>query len=56
MMLKESTVFQENIVCGSTQSIADELVERSIKNQVRYMGRNDATAIVIAVDEYPDSQ
>ncbi len=55
-------VLGERIVCevmhgsGSTQSIADELVERSIKNQVRYMGRNDATAIVIAVDEYPDSQ
>ena len=38
---------------GSTQSIADELVERSIKNQVQYMGRNDATAIVIEVEEYP---
>jgi protein phosphatase len=37
---------------GPSQSIADELVERSIKNQVQYMGRNDATAIVIAVDEY----
>ena len=37
---------------GSTQSIADELVERSIKYQVQYMGRNDATAVVIAVDEY----
>ena len=37
---------------GSTQSIADELVERSIKNQVQYMGRNDATAVVIAVDEH----
>ena len=37
---------------GSSQSIAEELVERSIKNQVQYMGRNDATAIVIAVDEY----
>lgn len=37
---------------GSTQAIAEKLVERSIKNQVQYMGRNDATAIVIAVDEY----
>jgi serine/threonine protein phosphatase PrpC len=37
---------------GSTQSIAEELVERSIKNQVQYMGRNDATAVVIAVEEY----
>ena len=37
---------------GSTQSIANELVERSIKNQVQYMGRNDATAVVIAVSEY----
>ncbi len=36
---------------GSTQCLADELVERSIKNQVQYMGRNDATAVVIAVDE-----
>ena len=37
---------------GSAQSVAADLVERSIKNQVQYMGRNDATAIVIAVDEY----
>ena len=40
---------------GSSQSLAEELVERSIKNQVQYMGRNDATAIVIAVDEYSGS-
>ena len=37
---------------GSSQAIAETLVERSIKNQVQYMGRNDATAIVIAVEEY----
>ena len=37
---------------GSSQSIAEELVERSIKSQVQYMGRNDATAVVIAVGEY----
>jgi len=36
---------------ASTQAIAEDLVERSIKHQVKYMGRNDATAIVIAVDE-----
>ena len=41
---------------GSTQAIAEKLVKRSIKNQVQYMGRNDATAIVIAVDEYPVGQ
>ena len=41
---------------GATQSIADELVERSIKNQIQYMGRNDATAVVIAVDEYLTGQ
>src|SRR5260221_5435574 len=32
---------------GSSQALAEELVERSIRNQVQYMGRNDATAIVI---------
>ena len=37
---------------GPAQAIAEELVERSIKNQVQYMGRNDATAVVIAVEEY----
>jgi serine/threonine protein phosphatase PrpC len=37
---------------GSAQSIAEELVERSIRNQVQYMGRNDATAIVVAIGEY----
>ena len=35
----------------SPESVASELVEQSIKNQVQYMGRNDATAVVIAVDE-----
>ena len=37
---------------GSAQSIADQLVERSMKNQVQYMGRNDATAVVITADEH----
>jgi serine/threonine protein phosphatase PrpC len=32
------------------QAIADELVHRSVRNQVQYMGRNDATAVVAAVD------
>ena len=41
---------------GSSQAIAEKLVERSIKKQVQYMGRNDATAIVIAVDEYAIGQ
>jgi len=41
---------------GSAQSIAQELVERSIRNQDSYMGRNDATAIVIEVGEYPAGQ
>ena len=45
-------VLRETICAGvSTQAIAEDLVERSMKNQVKYMGRNDATAIVIAVDE-----
>jgi protein phosphatase len=29
---------------------ARRLVERSIENQVKYMGRNDATAVVVAVE------
>lgn len=40
----------------SVQAMADELVERSIKNQVQYMGRNDATAVVIEVGEYSAGQ
>ena len=39
---------------GAPQSIAEDLVERSIKNQVQYMGRNDATAVVIAVGRAPE--
>jgi len=35
---------------GDVQAIADELVQRSVRNQVQYMGRNDATAVVAAVD------
>jgi protein phosphatase len=55
-------VLGERVVCevmqagGSTQFIAEELVERSMKNQVQYMGRNDATAVVIAVQEYSASR
>jgi protein phosphatase len=37
---------------GDAQSVAGELVERSIKNQVQYMGRNDATVIVVGVEEF----
>ena len=37
---------------GNAQSVAESLVEQSIKNQVQYMGRNDATAIVVEVAEF----
>jgi serine/threonine protein phosphatase PrpC len=40
---------------GDVQAIADELVQRSVRNQVQYMGRNDATAVVAAVDN-PERQ
>lgn len=36
---------------GDVQAIADELVQRSVRNQFRYMGRNDATVVVVAVEE-----
>jgi protein phosphatase len=36
---------------GDVQAVADELVLRSVRNQVRYMGRNDATAVVMAVEK-----
>lgn len=36
---------------SDVQTIADELVRRSVTNQVRYMGRNDATAVVVAVEK-----
>jgi protein phosphatase len=35
---------------ADVQSAARRLVERSIENQVQYMGRNDATAVVVAVE------
>src|SRR4051812_12983850 len=50
-------VVREAILTGfSAQGIAEDLVERSMKHQVQYMGRNDATAIVIAVDEMSSLQ
>ena len=55
-VLGERIVREVMVKAGSAQSIADELVERSIKYQVQYMGRNDATAVVIAVDEYSAGQ
>ncbi|HEX4986982.1 MAG TPA: PP2C family serine/threonine-protein phosphatase [Burkholderiales bacterium] len=35
---------------AGAQEIADRLVERSMANQVQYMGRNDATPVVVAVE------
>jgi len=36
---------------GDVQTIADELVRRSVSNQIQYMGRNDATTVVVAVEK-----
>jgi serine/threonine protein phosphatase PrpC len=45
-------VMLEAIEAGAEpQPIAEGMVERSIGKQVKYMGRNDATAIVVAVEE-----
>ena len=33
------------------QTIADDLVRQAVTHQVQYMGRNDATAVVVAVEE-----
>jgi len=51
-VLGERVVREIMYASGSAQTLAEELVEQSIKNQVQYMGRNDATAIVIAVEEF----
>lgn len=37
---------------GDPQRIADELTQRSVRNQAQYMGRNDATAIVATVEQF----
>jgi serine/threonine protein phosphatase PrpC len=37
-------------LASDPQDAASALVERSIGNQVQYMGRNDATAVVVAVE------
>lgn len=45
-----NTVLQEVLSSeGNVQSMAGELVDRSVQNQRRYMGHNDATALVIRV-------
>lgn len=44
--MRESLAESEDV-----QAAATGLVDRSIKNQVQYMGRNDATAVVVAVEE-----
>jgi serine/threonine protein phosphatase PrpC len=49
-VLGERTLREVLQAGGSAQLIAEDLVERSLKNQVQYMGRNDATAIVVAVE------
>lgn len=40
----------EVLADAEPHAAAAMLVERSIKNQVQYMGRNDATAVVVAVE------
>lgn len=44
-------VLGEAMQGGEPQVVADELTQRSVQNQARYMGRNDATAIVVAVEQ-----
>jgi protein phosphatase len=45
-------VMRETIESGrGAQAAADELVQRSIRNQKSYMGRNDATAMVVQVEQ-----
>ena len=36
---------------GDVQTVADELVRRSVGSQIQYMGRNDATAVIVAVEK-----
>jgi len=36
---------------GDPQAIAEGLTQRAVRNQVRYMGCNDATAILAAVEQ-----
>lgn len=36
---------------GDPQRAADELTQRSVRNQAQYMGRNDATAILVTVEQ-----
>jgi serine/threonine protein phosphatase PrpC len=44
-------VVREVLEAGlDVQSSANELVQRSVRNQISYMGRNDATALVVAVE------
>lgn len=45
-------VMREVLDAGSdVQAVAHELVRRSVTSQVQYMGRNDATAVVVAVEQ-----
>jgi protein phosphatase len=41
---------------GEPQRAADELTQRSVRNQAQYMGRNDATAILATVEQSPSAQ
>jgi serine/threonine protein phosphatase PrpC len=49
----ERGVRETLVDAADPQAVAEELTERSMRNQVQYMGRNDATAIVIAVNRHP---
>lgn len=49
-VLGESVMREVLEAGGDVQTVADELVQRSVTNQARYMGRNDATAVVVAVE------
>jgi protein phosphatase len=50
-VLGERTLKELLLSFSDAQQLAQELTERSMRNQVQYMGRNDATALVAVVRE-----
>ena len=49
-VLGDRTMAAVLAAAAGAQSAATGLVEQSLRNQVQYMGRNDATAVVVAVE------
>jgi protein phosphatase len=52
-VLDDTVLRDAALHCLDAQEVADELVAQAIARQAGYMGRNDATAVVVKIESEP---